>query len=169
MSNLSIFLKDLPNYGASRDHLRKLRDDALFMRTVCTYAGLAITALLASGLYQPVKRGELSLLVFILGMAALCWACYNVVTNIRQGCAAYAHMVTECDDVGLLNHITQLSEECSTVKRCIKSIMETSGRQKLYWYEVDELLELGRKERLSNALYQAQENIHSAVFNQEKN
>lgn len=167
MSNC-FFLKDLPNYGASRGHLRKLRDDALFMRSLCTYAGLGMTALLASGLYQPVKRGELSLLAFILGMAALCWACYTVVTNMRRGCASYARMVTECDDVGMLNHITQLSEECSTVKRQIKSIMETSGRQTLCWYEVDDLLELGRRERLSNSLYQAQENIHSAVFNQEK-
>jgi hypothetical protein len=163
MSDVNVMLRELPICGVSREQLRQLRDKALFIRNVGTYGVLAFVAMMAIGLYNPVERGEFPLLAFFIAMIILCWACYNVLTNIRRGYASYAYMLTECDDTGILNHIAQLSEECSTVKRCIKTIMETSGRQKLFWYEIPVLQDLARKEKLTNSLYQAQSAVRFAA------
>lgn len=161
--NKNLFGPELPIPGLTRDELRELREQALFYRSVGTYSVMFLGAVLAVFLYTPVERNELPLLAYLVGMALLCFACYTFLTNIRRHFGSYAHSLTECGDVGMLNHIAELCLKFSSVKRHVKLIMDHSGREKLFWYEIPFLQEIARQEEIYGSLYQAQSAVLSAI------
>jgi len=155
--------RELPITGEKESVLREVRENIAFWRDFSSGLVVLLWVTVLFVIYQTVTEQQVSPRYFYLACVIIGYVVFKHLTFHRANLAERSWLLTECDDVGVLQQMAELANQLDGVRREMNFIIERSGRQRLYWYEVCSLLLLADREKDGSDLYKARQAVLSAA------